>query len=288
MIFKRLFFLFIFFSSLQLFAGIGIIKKIRNDVFVIRDDETLETKKGFELLAKDIVITGDKSKAKLVFNDKTKITLGKNSIFEIQNYLFDKSKKSKATFKAKYGFFSAVTGKIGKIAPKNFAFKTKTATIGVRGTAFKGQVTSTHENVACTKGTITVSAKGKTIILNEGESLEITEELFKPDVKFIGEIKAIKGVAFIINEDKTFIASVGHQLRPKEKLVTSYNSRVKVVLIDNTVVELHKNSGFFGDYKNDGEVISVFKGAVTIKAKKKESIVKNGESVIVRGGANID
>lgn len=281
---KKLTLIFTLIVNLPLFAGIGSIQQIRNDVFVVRDDETLETKEGFELLQRDVIITGEKSKAKLVFEDNTRITVGKNSIFEIQDYLFDKSKNSKASFKAKHGFFSAITGEIGKVAPDSFALKTKTATIGVRGTAFEGEISPSKESVACTKGTIAVSAKGKTIILNEGESLEITEELFKPDVEFIGEIKSIEGVAFIINGEKTFIATVGHQLRPKERLVTSYNSKVKVILVDSAEIELHRNSGFIGDYKDGGETISVLKGAITIKTDKKIGSVKEGESVIVRGG----
>ncbi len=264
--------------------AIGKIKQIRNDVFVVRDDETLETEKGFELYAKDVIITGEQSKAKLVFNDKTTITIGKTSIFEIENYLFDKTKKSNAKFKAKYGFFSAVTGEIGKVAPDGFALKTKTATIGVRGTAFEGEVSPKSENVQCTQGTIAVSAKGKTIILNEGEKLEIKEELFSPDVEFIGEIFHIDGIAFIINSGKTFVASIGHQLRPKEQLITSYNSTVKLVLIDGTDLELHRNSGFSADYRDGGEEITVLKGAITVKTPKNRDDIKVGQTVFVRNG----
>ncbi|HIC10206.1 MAG TPA: hypothetical protein EYO61_02445 [Campylobacterales bacterium] len=272
----------IFFLPLLLFGGIGVIKKIRNDVFVIRNGDTLETKPGFELLSNDIVVTGDKSKAKLVFQDKTKITLGKNSIFEIQKYLFDGTKKSRAKFKAKYGFFNAVTGKIGKVAPDNFALKTKTATIGVRGTEFEGVVSPSKEGVKCVKGTIAVSAKGKTIILNEGESLEITEELFNP--KFIGEIKSIEGVAFVKDGKNIFVASVGHLLRPKEILVAGYDSKVVLELVDKAVVEVHKNSGFIGDFKNGKEKIDVLKGVITIKAKNGEKNFSQGNIVFLKDG----
>ena len=77
------FFMLLLFLATSLFAEdyIGVIKSFRNDVFVVRNFETIDVSKGYKLLSKDIIITGNKSKAKLVFKDKTLITVGKNAIF---------------------------------------------------------------------------------------------------------------------------------------------------------------------------------------------------------------
>jgi hypothetical protein len=281
----RIIFLLFFIKLLVWGADyVGKIKSMRGDVFVVRNFKTIEVSRGYKLLSKDIVITAAHSKAKLKFKDGTLISVGKNSIFEIENYMFDKTKNSKAKFRVKYGFFSAVTGKIGKIAPKSFALKTKTATIGVRGTAFKGSVTKQGEEVECIKGTITVSARGKTFIVNAGEKLKITKEMFDPDLDIIGEISSINGTVFLINQGKTFLATNGYKIRPKDKIVTSYNSLTNIQLIDQSNITVFHNSGIFLDFQNGHELIKVLKGFVKIKGKDKFNIFKQGESIQIDNG----
>lgn len=271
------------FIPLTIFASdfIGKIKSLRNDVFVVRNFETLDVEKGFQLKSKDIIITGDKSKAKVVFIDKTLLTVGKNSIFEIEDYMYDKTKKSRAKFKAKYGFFSAVTG---KISPKGFALKTKTATIGVRGTAFEGQITKGKEKVSCTKGTITVSAKGKTFVVDAGQSLEIKEKMFEPDVAIVGEIISVTGRVFLIHGPHTFVATKGYQIGLKDKIITSYNSKAVIKLIDDTKVNLFKNSACRLDYKNGAGKIDVLKGIAELIGVSEKKVLNVGESVLVENG----
>ena len=274
------------FISTNIFAVdyIGTIKSFRNDVFVIRNFETMEISKGYRLASRDIIITGNRSKAKLVFKDNTLITVGKNSIFEIEDYMFDKTKKSKAKFKAKFGFFSAVTGNIGKVAPKRFSLKTKTATIGVRGTKFEGEISKDGENVVCVKGTITVSAKGKTFVLNEGQSLEITEKMFEPDLKIIGEITFVEGTVFLINGSQTFLATKGYQIGLKDKIITSYNSSAEIKLVDNTEVSLFKNSACLLDYKDGSGKVDVLKGMLKLNSQVDSRILYSGESVVINDG----
>jgi len=256
---------------------IGTIKNIRNDVFVVRNFETLDSSKGFKLMSKDIIVTGDKSKAKLVFKDNTRITVGKNSIFEIEDYLFDKTKNSRAKFKAKSGFFQAVTGKIGKISRDSFKLKTKTATIGVRGTVFEGQIGRKGESVKCVKGTIAISAKGKTFILNEGETLEITKKMFEADIKILGEIVEITGTVFLINGKNTFLATKGYQIGVKDKIVTSYSSTATIHLVNQTDINLLNNSACLLDFKYGEQYIQNLKGLVKVKSKSESKTLKRGE-----------
>ena len=71
------------------------------------------------------------------------------------------------------GFFSVVTGKIGKVARKHFRFKTKRATIGIRGTHFEGFVSDTKENIICLKGIIIVHYNVKSAKLHNSELVSI-------------------------------------------------------------------------------------------------------------------
>jgi ferric-dicitrate binding protein FerR (iron transport regulator) len=260
------------------------IKK-RGDVFIVRNYETLDTKENHELMSKDIIITGDSAKARIKFKDGTLVTVGKNSIFEIENYVYDKSKNSDIKLRAKHGFFSAVSGEISKVAPEKFSLRTKTATIGIRGTAFEGEVSPTKESVACTKGAITVTAKGKTIVVKEGESLEIKEELFKAEIDVVGKVVSIKGVVFIIRDRRTFIADIGLDIKPSDKIVTSYDSEAQIELIDNSYVNILNNSATLVDYQNGGEIINALKGAVElVSINNSKKFLHIGEKEIIRSG----
>jgi flagellar biogenesis protein FliO len=129
-------------SSTLLLANVGKITAIKGDVVVTRDTKELPAKVGFILELKDTVITKDNSKALVLLNDKTSITVGKNSDLGIENFILDLQKpaKSEATFKFGKGIFRTITGQIGKINKEKFKIKTKSASIGIRGTVFLVEV----------------------------------------------------------------------------------------------------------------------------------------------------
>ena len=155
-------------------ASVGHITALKGSVSLLRDNNTIQPKRGFELKESDIIKTGKNSKVQLRFNDKTVITVGKSSVFEIEKYVFGKNHRSPtAKFRIKRGFFSAVTGRIGKISPNRFKVKTKTSTIGIRGTHFKGYIEDNYEEVACLKGAITVTTGGHIVELIRGEIIAI-------------------------------------------------------------------------------------------------------------------
>ena len=157
--------LILLFSTLA-FASIGQITALKGSGTLLRDTKTLNLSTGFKLEEKDIVSTSEKSKAQIIFNDGTIVTIGKKSQLNIAEYLFDDKapKKSKTNFKFMKGAFKSITGKIGKVAPDRFKLATKTATIGIRGTTLVGD----QKQVACTQGTITVSSNGVTQVVPAG------------------------------------------------------------------------------------------------------------------------
>ena len=97
-------------------------------------------KLGLKIEKNDIILTKDNTKVQIIFKDRTIITIGKNSKFNIDDYLFDSSKDSKAKFSLSKGIIKTLTGKIGKVAPRRFRIKTKNALIGIRGTIFVVEV----------------------------------------------------------------------------------------------------------------------------------------------------
>ena len=165
----------VIFSSTA-YAGIAKIVAARGDIIVTRDGKLLPAKTGFELEKKDIVTTQDKAKAQIIFEDKTVITIGKSSVFKIEEYLYDE-KNPELSFNVSKGAFRAITGKIGKIAPDRFKLKTKTATIGIRGTQILGEVGQKPEapvRIAFTEGHGYVQTPQGTVDIEAGQITNVT------------------------------------------------------------------------------------------------------------------
>jgi hypothetical protein len=150
-----------------LFASIGKITDMKGDVKIVRNQKTIKAKINIQINKKDTIYTYNASKAKIVFKDNTIITIGKNSVFKIEDYFF--GKKPKAKFNFLKGTFISLDGKIAKIAPKRFKLKTKNASIGIRGTIVFGEIFTTKDIIGCSKGLISVTNSGKTVLVKGGE-----------------------------------------------------------------------------------------------------------------------
>jgi hypothetical protein len=186
--------------SFSLFASIGKIVVMKGKVAIERDSTIIDAYNGIVINNKDTIIT-KKSKAQIMFKDETVIRVGTNTHFKIEDYLFDNTKKSKAKFKVKRGFFNAITGKIGKVARNNFKLKTRTATCGIRGTNFSGfippvrtsNLAAEPEQIFCTSGQIGISIGDNTVLVNAGEITTVANGLIAtPRELKAGEIKSIE------------------------------------------------------------------------------------------------
>jgi len=116
------------------FSYVGKVAALKGDATIVRDNHSIHAKLGMDIDEKDDIKTKN-ALLQILFKDKTMITIGKNSEFSIQNYLFD-NKNADMNFNLKRGFIKTITGKISKIAPNRFKIKTKNAIIGIRGTIF--------------------------------------------------------------------------------------------------------------------------------------------------------
>jgi len=125
------------------FGWVGEITALKGEANVIRKDQTIPAKIGLKLEKEDSIKTFKNTKMQVIFKDNTVITIGKNSLVKIADYLFD-NENSTAKFKLSHGIMKTLTGKIGKFAPKRFKIRTKNASIGIRGTYF---VVESYENI---------------------------------------------------------------------------------------------------------------------------------------------
>jgi hypothetical protein len=86
----------------------------------------------------DVVETARGGQAVLAFRDDSRITLGSQSRFRIDNFVYDDKNAGDGRFLASIlrGSVRALTGLIAKANNRNVGFSTATATIGIRGTGF--------------------------------------------------------------------------------------------------------------------------------------------------------
>ena len=149
--------------------SVGTITAYASKAFIVRDNAKQEITLGMQLQEKDKILTEKSSKVQIIFNDETIITIGKNSEFSIEEYLFEEDQEPNLQFGLIQGAMRTITGKIGKIAPQKFKVKTKTATIGIRGTNFTViQKESGEGNIYCTFGAISVDVNGFESIVKQG------------------------------------------------------------------------------------------------------------------------
>ena len=161
--------------SVSMFAQIGQVVALKGDVELLRDSLKSKLSLKDKILEKDYIQTSDNARTQILLADKTIITIGSNSQFDVQNYFFENNEKAKANFNFLKGTFRIITGEIGKINPKKFNLETKSASIGIRGTEIFLELEPKKEKIICTHGTIEVRIKNtdEKVILNVGEFLTV-------------------------------------------------------------------------------------------------------------------
>lgn len=161
----------------QVYASVGNVSLLRGMADIDRQTIVMEAKVLMDIEEKDKVFTKEETKMQITFKDDTVITLGALTSFGVEEYLEDE-KDSKATFSVTQGAFKVITGKVGKLAPKNFMVKTKSSSIGIRGTIFVGEVNLNNTDkdyISCLDGSIVVTSlkTNEEIMLHSGEMVII-------------------------------------------------------------------------------------------------------------------
>jgi hypothetical protein len=133
----------------------------------------------------DTVQTGPGAKGVLAFRDESRLTLGANTQFKVDSFVFDQKAPAEGRFLVTLlqGSMRALTGLIGKANNRNVGFSTATATIGIRGTGLDMDCSTT---AACSfftwLGTIEVKPNGETAlqVLQAGQGLYVGKDGMRP------------------------------------------------------------------------------------------------------------
>jgi len=116
---------------------VAFVKNVQGDAVVKRENTLHSIQKGDHLFKGDRIQTGKSTNLGLSFNDGTRIAVGSNSVFIIDDYLFAPAQKEfKFNLTLPKGTIVFESGKIGKLAPEKVTIKVPQGIIGIRGTKF--------------------------------------------------------------------------------------------------------------------------------------------------------
>jgi hypothetical protein len=176
--------------SFNLFANVGIVTGFAGKASIERGDTTLPVALMEQIQKDDAIRTDAKSKVQITFADRTIVTIGQNSNFIVNEYLNDDTGNSKFEGSLTKGFMRTMSGKIGKLAPQRFKIKTKTATIGIRGTIFivKTNDDGSITNVQTLQGQTTLTTDtGQTYNISQNQQLTYNQTTGEVTIEDIDE-----------------------------------------------------------------------------------------------------
>ncbi len=226
--------LLVLISSSLVASSVATITALKGSASIDRNFKKLEAKLGEKLENKDSIITQDNTKVQLIFNDNTIVTIGKNTNFSIEEYIFDDINQPVVSFGLLKGAMRTITGQIGKIAPDKFRVKTKTTNIGIRGTNFTIYAREDNsQNIYCTYGAISVSLEGDTFIVKQGFQIAITIDL-KVEIKAFSaaELKELNNKNFGKSKTKKGTISKEKQVVKATQIDTTKKDTIAVVIKD--------------------------------------------------------
>lgn len=132
----------------------------------------------------EVVQTGPGAKVVLAFRDESRLTLGANTQFRVDSFVFDNKNPTEGKFLVTLlrGSLRALTGLIGKSNTRNVGFTTPTATIGIRGTGLDMDCSEADCSFFTWLGTIEVAPNGQTALqtLQAGQGLFVGKTGIRP------------------------------------------------------------------------------------------------------------
>ncbi len=117
--------------------SVAFIKNVQGNATVKHESISHILQKGEYLFSGDTIETTKNANVGLSFNDGTRIAIGPNSVFMIDNYLFAPAQKDfRFDVTIPKGSIVFESGKIGKLSPEKVKIKAPQGIIGIRGTKF--------------------------------------------------------------------------------------------------------------------------------------------------------
>ena len=125
---------------------VASVKTLKGEVSIIRENNEIPVQLGNDVFKNDTIKTGNDSAVGLVFLDDSLMSLGPESVLQVNQFEFEPAfNKLGFVSKIMKGTATYLSGIIGKLAPKSVKFETPHATLGLRGTHFAVMVEEEKE-----------------------------------------------------------------------------------------------------------------------------------------------
>ena len=125
------------FTASTLAADVGEIKILKGAAHLERGKESLPLRVGMPVQETDKVVTGDDGTVGITFSDNSLLSVGPNSVFAIDRYVFDSTTHAgQFDSTLSKGTLAVISGKMVKQSPEAMHVRTPSAIMGVRGTEF--------------------------------------------------------------------------------------------------------------------------------------------------------
>ena len=118
-------------------SEVGHIKVAKGAAVIQRGVDKIPAVPGMKIFAEDVISTGADGAVGVTFLDNSLISTGPNSVFAIDQYIFDSTThvgKFEGTLKK--GTLAAISGKMVTQVPESMRIRTPSSIMGVRGTEF--------------------------------------------------------------------------------------------------------------------------------------------------------
>ncbi len=129
---------------------------------------------GARVFVGDEVRTGPGARLLIRFDDRSMLTLGENARITIDRFIYAPGGESNQALNILQGVFRFATGQIADNRPRDVAFTTPVATVGIRGTVFVGGELTVgmppgqpHYGFQITEGAIEVTSPAGSVVLDE-------------------------------------------------------------------------------------------------------------------------
>lgn len=121
----------------------GLVKKTFGSVRIERNGTVVAVAVGTAVMAKDRIVTGSDGSVGITLKDDTLLSVGPDSVTALDRFTFNSTtNEGNISFQILKGTLRSITGLIARQSPSSLEVKTRTATIGVRGTDFIVEVPS--------------------------------------------------------------------------------------------------------------------------------------------------
>ena len=116
-------------------APVGIVRTVSKEAYILRNETPIAAKTNMRIMKGDVIKTGPAGSLGMIFDDDTLISMGPDSEFAVEDFLFSPSeKKLSLVVRMLQGTFSYLSGQISRLLPDAVRLETPDATIGTRGT----------------------------------------------------------------------------------------------------------------------------------------------------------